>query len=59
MSNEKKPILRTVKITVTLAEAAKALGHKNWDANGDYLDADPFDDVYHNGVSRKDAINAN
>ncbi len=59
MSKEKKPILRTTKITVTLVEAAKALGHEDWAYNGDYLDADPFDDVNHCGVSREDALNAN
>lgn len=48
-----KPIKRTVKITLTLKEAALALDYKKW-AKDEYLHADPYEDVYHGGYTTKD-----
>jgi len=56
VAEDKKPIERTVEVTLTLAEAAKALGHKDWCKVNDYLDADTMDDVFHNGYSERDVL---
>jgi hypothetical protein len=46
--------MRDVKITLTLAEAARAVGHKDWLSVNDCLDADQFEDVYHDGYRAAD-----
>lgn len=51
--DEKKPIKRKVTIKLTLKEAAKALGYDDWAKTNPYLDADDYDDVYHEGYSAK------
>lgn len=54
---EEKPIEREVTIELTLREAADALGYLSgrdaWKIQNDYLDADSFDDVWHDGYSVK------
>ena len=54
----KKPIEREVEITLTLKEAAEALGYlsgrNKWKIMNDYLDADEQEDVWHNGYSAQD-----
>src|SRR3990167_7031691 len=58
--DSQKPIEHEVTISLTLKEAAGALGYlsgKNkWDVMNDYFDADDHDDVWHQGYSAKDAL---
>lgn len=51
MSGEKKPVLRTVTITMTLAEASRVMGKEGgeWSKGSAYIDADSYDDVWHDG----------
>lgn len=54
MSETKKLIERTVTVTCTLAEAARALGKVEWAKESEYLDADSHSDVWHSGYSARD-----
>jgi hypothetical protein len=40
---------------LTLPEAVKALGY-DWKSINEYLDADEYDDVWHSGYSKEDAL---
>lgn len=55
---DKKPVEHEVTIKMTIKEAAQALGYLSgrdaWKPMNDYMDADPYDDVYHDGYSAKD-----
>ena len=55
-----KIIERTAEIVLTIKQAAQALGApKDWYAVNDYLDADQFDDVYHDGVDSEEVTKMN
>ena len=51
LAEDKNPIERSLTLSLTLREAAIALGHKDWLSVNDYLDGDSHDDVYHGGIS--------
>jgi hypothetical protein len=55
---DKKPVLRTVKITMTIREAAEVLGKtgREWAKENEYLDADSHDDVWHDGYSESNVL---
>lgn len=53
MEENKKPIERVVKLTLSLQEAWKALGYPK--VESEYLDADAHDDVDHGGYGARDA----